>query len=83
MLPAKKLDLGLTLNGFGSRQNDAPAGTEYRVIYEQLLDPDLAFQALSFGDPGNGFVGGFRLTDEALLQNFEREPLFKLHSRGT
>src|SRR2546430_9380926 len=59
------------------------SGAEYCIIFEQLLDSDLAFQTLCFCDPSDGYEGGFRLTDEALLQNLEREPLFQLHSRGT
>ena len=59
------------------------SGAEYRIIFEQLLDSDLAFQTLCFCDPSDGYVGGFRMIDEALLQNLEREPLFQLHSRGT
>ena len=59
------------------------SGAENCIIFEQLLDSDLAFQTLCFCDPSDGYEGGFRLTDEALLQNLEREPLFQLHSRGT
>jgi hypothetical protein len=83
VLSPKKTNLGIQLRDFGRGQNHAPPGNEYRIIFEQLLDSDLAFQTLCFGNPSDGYVGGFRMIDEALLQNLEREPLFQLHSCGT
>ena len=59
------------------------SGLEDRIIFEQLLDSNLAFQTLCFCDPSDGYKGGFQLTDETLLQNLEREPLLQLHSCGT
>src|SRR5437870_12520238 len=83
VLPAKIIDFRSTFCDLGARKNDANSGTENRVIFEQLLDSDLAFQTLCFCDPSDGYVGGFRLTDEALLQNLERKLFFELHSLGT
>jgi len=83
VLSAETMDLSFTLRDVGTGQNHPLSGAEYRIIFEQLLDSDLAFQTLCFCDPSDGYVGGFRLIDEALLQNLEREPLFQLHSRGT
>jgi hypothetical protein len=60
-----------------------PARLKDRVFLEQLLDPDFTTQALSLSDPRYGYIRGFRMADEALLQNLEREPFFKLHSRST
>jgi hypothetical protein len=56
-------------------------GFEEGIILERLLDSDFAFQTLSLCDPGDRYKGG--LTDETLLQNFERKPLFQFHSGGT
>src|SRR5215470_3059920 len=83
MLSAKKIDFCFMSGCFAVPQDHAPACTENRIIFEQLLDSDLAFQTLCFGDPSDGYVGGFRSTDEALLQNLERKPLLELHSSGT
>ena len=46
-----------------------PAGLEHGVFFEQQLDSDFTFKSLRFGDPRDGNIGGFRLTDEALLQD--------------
>jgi hypothetical protein len=55
------------------------ARLEDAVFLEQLLDPDFTFKALGFRYPRDGYIGGFRLTDEALLQDLEREPFLQLH----
>ena len=94
MLPAKKLDLdiapfpgGILVLGAAARplafaNPDNPARFKDSVLFKQLLDPDFAFESLGFGNPRDGYVRGFRLIDETLLQNLQREPLFQLHSGG-
>ena len=83
MLPAKLINFRLAFRGFAAGQNHMLSGLEYRIVFEQLLDSDLAFQTLCFCDPSDGYIGGVQLTDETLFQDLEREPLFQLHSRGT
>jgi hypothetical protein len=75
MLPPEQFNLRLFFP-----EQDPAARLEGGVFLEQLLDSDLPFEALGSGDPRDGYIGGFRLTDEALLQDLEREPLFQLHS---
>jgi hypothetical protein len=75
VLTPKELDLSLEL-----QYPHALTWLEDAVLFEQLLDSDLTFKSLSFRDPRDGYIGGFRLTDEALLQDLEREPFFQLHS---
>ena len=77
MLVPEPFDFRLRLS-----DKDALAFPEGCILLQQLLESDLTFKALRFGDPRDGYVGGFR-ADEALLQNLEREPFFKLHSRST
>jgi hypothetical protein len=74
---------GCALSGLRWRAHQYfPAGLEHGVFFEQQLDSDFTFKSLRFGDPRDGNIGGFRLTDEALLQDLERKPLFQFHSRG-
>jgi hypothetical protein len=56
VLPAKKLKQRISLGALLSRQNDSPPGLEDGVVFEQLLDPDLTFQTLGFGNPGDGYI---------------------------
>src|SRR5262249_16450908 len=81
MLPAKELDLCLTLGTpLGSKQYHPPPFFKESVVLEQLLDSNFALQSLGFCDPSDGYVGGFRLTDEALLQDLQRKPFFQFHA---
>jgi hypothetical protein len=82
MLAAKRFDLRLALRAL-TGHDDFPSGRENLVFFEQLLDSDFTAEALSLRDPRYGYVRGFWITDEALLQNLEREPLFQFHSGGT
>jgi hypothetical protein len=77
MLPPERFDLhlvpfysGCALSSLRWRlYKHLPAGLEHGVFVEQELDSDFAFKSLRFGDPRDGNIGGFRLTDEALLQD--------------
>jgi hypothetical protein len=82
MLAAKPFDFRFAFR-VPAGHGDLPARLKDLVFLEQLLDSDFTAQALSFSDPRYGYIGGFRMIDEALLQNLEREPFFKLHSRST
>jgi hypothetical protein len=76
MLPAKKLDFRLEFGTFFCRKYHPTPRSEYGILFKHLLDSDFTFQALGLCDPSDGYIGGFRMIDEALLQNLERETLF-------
>jgi hypothetical protein len=59
VLPAKELKLRIPLGALPGRKDDPPPGLEDGVVFEQLLDPDLTFQTLGFGNPGDGYIGAF------------------------
>ena len=82
MLPAKEFDFRWTFGNPGGHYQSTSRLKDLS-IFEEQLDSDSAFQTLGFRDPSDGDEGGFLMTDEALLQNLEREPFFQLHSRGT
>ena len=82
MLAAKPFNFRFAFRALAGNGH-LPARLKDRVFLEQLLDPDFTAQTLGFSDPSDGYIGGFRMTDEALLQNLEREPFFQLHSRST
>jgi hypothetical protein len=80
VLPAEEFDFRFAFAGSG--QYDPAPGFEEPIVFERQFNPYCAFQPLGFRDPSDRNEGGFRMTDEALLQNLERKPLFQLHSRG-
>jgi hypothetical protein len=83
VLPAKKLNLPFVLGECTGKEFDLTSGLKNPIVFEHLLDSDLAFQSLGFDDPGDRYVGRFlMLMNEALLQNLKCEPLFQLHARG-
>lgn len=65
MLPAKELDFRVALGFAGRGQCQAPSRLEDCILFEQQLNSYLAFQTLGFRNPGDGNIGGFRMTDEA------------------
>src|SRR5262245_13111003 len=83
MLPAKKLDFCFTFGTLLCRKYHLQSTLEDVILFEHLLDSDFTFQALGFSDPSDGYIGGVRMADGALLQNFQRKALFQLHSGGT
>ena len=67
MLGSKKFNFRVVLgsSGHGGLQSQTPSRLEDRLIVEDQLDSNGAFQTLGFRDPSNGNEGRFQLTDEA------------------
>jgi hypothetical protein len=73
VLPAEVLDLRFA-PVCSSDRYPAPR-LEENVIFEHQFNPQGTVQTLGSGDSGDR-------NDEALLQYFERKPLFQFHSCG-
>jgi hypothetical protein len=61
VLPPKQLNLCFQLyaGSIHVRNEHPPSRFKEMVIFKQLLDSDLAFQALRLRNPGNGNIEGF------------------------
>ena len=76
MLSAKELDFRIEIGTLFCRKYYSSSGLENVVLFKRLLNSDFTLQALGLCDPSDGYIGGFRMIDEALLQNLKRETLF-------
>jgi hypothetical protein len=81
VLPAEEFNFKFPLALCTGNQQLTTRG-KIPVIIKEEFNPNQAGQPLSLGNAGDGKKRLF-VADETLLQNFEREPFFKLHTGGT